>query len=232
MPRSRRTRDFDFPILEQQRYPDLREYPGGPPNPPYDVTAQTLPLLMGVTSVEVADPFKTDLEKVDQIELPAGKIKPRGKEYLLKPDSNNAYLAVNRLRKSGAQIGRLTKIVQDNGREFPAGTFVIRSGDVRGLAPLGVDFFASNLPLSDAVPLRSPRIGIYKSYDAAIDEGWTRWLLEQYEFLYTRRLHKLRTGRLGSMHYERAPRFRRSRLDVAPPPLRCAVQGFAPLRRR
>ena len=36
----------------------------------------------------------------------------------------------------------------------------------------------------------------------------------------------------GSMHYERAPRFRRSRPDVAPPPLRCAVQGFAPLRRR
>jgi hypothetical protein len=24
------------------------------------------------------------------------------------------------------------------------------------------------------------------------------------------------------MHYERAPRFRRSKLDVAPPPLRCA----------
>jgi len=34
------------------------------------------------------------------------------------------------------------------------------------------------------------------------------------------------------MHYERAPRFRRSKLDVAPPALRCAVQGFAPLRRR
>jgi hypothetical protein len=28
------------------------------------------------------------------------------------------------------------------------------------------------------------------------------------------------------MHYERAPRFRRSRLDVAPPPLGCAVQGL------
>ena len=34
------------------------------------------------------------------------------------------------------------------------------------------------------------------------------------------------------MHYERAPRFRRSKPDEAPPPLRCAVQGFAPLRRR
>jgi hypothetical protein len=36
----------------------------------------------------------------------------------------------------------------------------------------------------------------------------------------------------GSMHYERAPRFRRSKPDEAPPPLGCAVQGFAPLRRR
>jgi hypothetical protein len=34
------------------------------------------------------------------------------------------------------------------------------------------------------------------------------------------------------MHYERAPRFRRSESNEAPPPLRWAVQGFAPLRRR
>jgi hypothetical protein len=34
-----------------------------------------------------------------------------------------------------------------------------------------------------------------------------------------------------SMHYERAPLFRKSKLDVAPPPLRCAVQGFGLLRR-
>jgi hypothetical protein len=41
-----------------------------------------------------------------------------------------------------------------------------------------------------------------------------------------------RTFGPGSMHYEKAPRFRRSKPDEAPPPLRCAVQGFAPLRRR
>ena len=30
--------------------------------------------------------------------------------------------------------------------------------------------------------LRAPRVAIYKPWDASMDEGWTRWLLEQYGF--------------------------------------------------
>ena len=33
--------------------------------------------------------------------------------------------------------------------------------------------------------LRLPRIGVYQSWTANIDEGWTRWVLDHYEFPYT-----------------------------------------------
>ncbi len=47
--------------------------------------------------------------------------------------------------------------------------------------------------------LEAPRVALYKPWTASMDEGWTRWLLEQYEFPFKNVTDaEVRAGELGS----------------------------------
>jgi hypothetical protein len=73
---------FAKALLERQQYPDLRD-PQGHPIQPYDVTAHTLPLLMGVEVVPVYEPVRTvgplgTTELITLVEPPAPGVAREG----------------------------------------------------------------------------------------------------------------------------------------------------------
>ena len=112
-------------LLERQKYPNLREYPGGPPKRPYDVTAHSIPLLFGhdVAAVHGDEP------------------------------------------KAGAPIAAVA--------------------EPKYTAP----------GLSDA---KGRRVAIYRSFNASMDEGWTRWIFDSYRIPFASLLDRdLRTGKLN-----------------------------------
>lgn len=115
---------FAKTMLERQQYPDLREYPGGPPKRPYDVVAHTLPLLMNVEAIPVKGAFTVD-----------GRREPSALVLQARVRSN----------ASGA------------------------------------------------------RVGLYQNYQPSMDEGWTRWIFDQYKFPYKRlKQEEIRSGFLHS----------------------------------
>ncbi len=184
-------------LLEPQAHPDRRLYPDGPPDPPYDLAGWTLPIQMGVEPARIEEPFELDAERVAGTELPrgGGEVRGEGPAYLLDPSANDAIRAVNRLLADAAEaatdatvaVGRAPEAFQARGRRWPAGTFVVRAGRARleGLAAgLGLGFVGVGEGPAGVRPLRRPRIGLYRSWVANMDEGWTRWLLERYGFAF------------------------------------------------
>jgi hypothetical protein len=59
---------------------------------------------------------------------------------------------------------------------------VWRAGGTVWRDPATGDFYTA--PRPGLIQLHRPRIGLYRSHVPSIDEGWTRWLLEEFGFAY------------------------------------------------
>ncbi len=225
---------FAKTLLEVQNYPDLRQYPGGPPKLPYDVTGHTLPLLMGVKAYLANSPFACSLSRVQEPGLPEGSAVGGGESrgastactggpapaavtvdsgspaksetwLAIEPSVNAAAKVANRLLNDSVDVYRTTVSYKDGDRIVEAGTFLVPTTYRDALDAACREYGVCALGVSPMSPVKSPRLqlrtpraAIYKSYRPNADEGWLRYVLEEYGFPYQSvENRRLRRGELN-----------------------------------
>jgi hypothetical protein len=175
-------------MFEPQDHPNDFKYPGGPPNAPYDTTGWTLAYQMGVQFDRVRDGFDGPFTKIEGLLAPppaavTGTANPAG--YLISHRINNSFRVVNRLLKAGGEVYWLKKspVELGTGAIWVPASQAARGVLERGARELGVPVQAvAKAPAGDALKLKRVRIGLYDNYGGSMTSGWTRWVLEQYEF--------------------------------------------------
>ena len=178
---------FAKTMLERQVYPDLRKNPGDPPEVPYDVTAQTLGLQMGVDVVPVRDRFECKLAPL-VLNGKIGSVHGAGKPWYLFPSELLASTRVaNMFLGVGFRLFRAQGWEEVGEGELKPGAFILESGEgtekVMGEAVnLGVDFYGVDELPDVAFEVVKPRVGVYKAWLPNADEGWLRMVLEEYGF--------------------------------------------------
>jgi len=188
-------------MFERQDYPDLRKYPqlwqnmvGQPvkaedPLRPYDAAGWTLPLQFGVNYVEMTKAVDVKRAPVVEAKAPAGSVVGRGTQYVFSHDESDSFRAVNALLAAGAKVGWARESFSFEGKTYPRGAYLVDGGSIPA-AKLGEIAAKSRVVMtgvkSAAVQaLRPLRLGLYKSWVASMDEGWTRLILEQFGFPYS-----------------------------------------------
>jgi hypothetical protein len=185
-------RAFVKTLLERQDYPG-----SGQPRhaQPYDVTGWTLPAQMGVDVRTIERTFEPPaMSRLSVTGVAAAKVwgDVKSASYVIEARGNGGALALNRLVAAGIQPTWLVADAEVNGYRYAPGSLVVpASSAVRPVVEqiaknLGLRVDGVRRPLPNAVqPVGTARVALYKPWVPNADEGWTRWLLDQYEFRYT-----------------------------------------------
>ncbi|MDQ3068885.1 MAG: M14 family metallopeptidase [Acidobacteriota bacterium] len=176
-------------MFEPQDHPNVFPVPGGPPTPPYDVAGWTLAYQMGVAFDRVLEPFDGPFEAVTDWNIvpPPGAIRPlsvstvRASGLTARPGQNDGARAINRFLAAGDTVRRLP-----DGSLYVALAAGTRDRALTMTRELGVSFAESVEPSPLPPAIAAPRIGLWDQYGGSMPSGWTRWILEQFEFPFER----------------------------------------------
>ncbi len=237
-------------LLGQTFYPEndwtMRE--DGTPLRPYDLATHTMNEFMGVRVDPVDEVPKGDFLTLSGGVSVQGKVEPSQAGYVIDGRLNASFKAVNLLLNRGIKIYRVDK----TSTNLRPGDFIVQGGSgeiFRDVAKqTGVDFNALDQKITEGIhEIRKPKVGMYQRYYGGnMDEGWTRFLLEQFAFPYTSLMDaEIKKGNLiakydviilphdstGMIMGEIPPRYRRY-LTGYPPEYRSGIgkQGVAALK--
>ena len=236
IPMDQANANFVRQLFAVQDYPDLREYPEGPPEQPYDVSGWTLPYQFDVRVVEartpLSDEVRTAMAEVRSDPLPwnapgdaqtwdtppgvgfdshpvaraivppVGVATGGGGALLLDPAQNNSYKALAEAWRNGGSVRFQPGAAGEEGAGGSSGRWI-----VTGLSGNAQNSLVSKYALrasrggSAGAAVSQPRVGLYRPWNASMDEGWTRWLLEMYGLAFTSLYSAdVRAGDLGSRY--------------------------------
>ncbi|KAK0358345.1 hypothetical protein LTR94_035779, partial [Friedmanniomyces endolithicus] len=98
------------------------------------------------------------------------------------------FILTNRLLATGLPVSWQTELVRAGGKTFQPGAIWIPASEEaeallrKATADLGLNAYAGEGSNGNLMALKPVRIGLVDRYGGAMSSGWTRWLLEQFEF--------------------------------------------------
>lgn len=177
-------------LMEEQSYPDLRNSRTESPIRPYDVAGWTLPYLMGVKSYQIDKPFVLESRIISGPNYPEGIVPyNEGKFFVAKSGLNVNSTLINRLHKNEIPVFWITEPSIINGKEYDRGSVAVqvnnKSKEIikQAAKDLYIQFdIAGDIGKEKMKEIKKLKVGLYQPWTASMDEGWTRLLLENYEF--------------------------------------------------
>jgi hypothetical protein len=167
-------------LLERTDYTQLP----GSAAVPYDVTTHHLPSLFGVETVRYAGEL-SDLEPVERLEAPTAHLPSSSVGGVIVDYRSNQGVKVvmEALKRGLPTFWLMDSTRSQEGNALPPGTVFIRSDATQWIAPFHVDQYQPAWRgHARAYKLKSIKVGLYSGTPPEIDEGWTRFLLQEFGF--------------------------------------------------